>query len=661
MRSSHLRKSLAASAIFATSVASAAGLVQSANASTAGAANSPLTITNGTQTVELNGRAVQYSGKIDQGSWAPDGSRIAYVRADNAVVTERAGGGDLVVVAPPKAGVTRSHPTWVAGGSTIVFAEKSGSTSKVMSVAAYTDPHDAVVEGSPISLLVSKMVVGTESAPESNGQTLAMQHTVGGHEEIWVQDSFGRGSGGPIEIGGTVDGTDPTVSPDGKAIAFVRADGSGNQQIWTVAWNGQDATPSAGTPVQLTHDAHDHLHPTWSPDGSRIAYENGPGAGAAATDVQSIAKDGSGQRQEWNAPGVPAYQGQNRDSVTRLAGTDRIGTAIAASVAQWPKAPYKSTGYADPKTQAGSVVLSRSDLPYDALGGATLATVTGGPLLLTPTDHLDAGVKAEITRALGAPSSTNTVYVLGGEQALSPAVFNAVKDMGYTVKRIAGEDRFSTSVAIAKEVTARYGAGGQPERILVATGKNFPDALSAGAAAEASTGESGPNVGVVVLTDDTKIPAATAAYLAQNAAHAFNGVYGVGGQADTALTNAGIKHTKVAGENRFQTSYLVAKTFFGKGLGGNPPRKVGFATGLNWADALSGGAFMGHVDGPLLLVDGGGEPSKDAENWLLGWAPSIDSGYIFGGEKAVPDVATVGLPGLYAGPASVTVVANPKA
>ena len=661
MRRSHLRKSLAASAILATSVASAAGLVQSANASTSGAANSPLTITNGTQTVEVNGRAVQYSGQIDQGAWAPDGSRIAYVRADGAVVTERAGGGDLVVVAPPKAGVTRSHPTWFGGGSTIVFAERTGSTSKVMSVPAYTDPHDAVAEGSPISLLASKMVEGTESAPESNGQTLAMQHTVGGHEEIWVQDSFGRGSGGPIEVAGSADGLEPTVSPDGKTIAFVRADGSGNKQIWTVPWYGQSATPAAGTPVQLTHDTHDHLHPTFSPDGSRIAYENGPGNGAAATDVQSIAKDGSGQRQESNAPGIPAYQGQNQDSITRLAGADRIGTAIAASVAQWPKAPYQSTGENDRKTQATSVVLSRSDLPYDALGGATLATVAGGPLLLTPTDHLDPAVKAEIVRALGAPSSANTVYVLGGEQALSPAVFNAVKGMGYTVKRIAGPDRYSTSVAIAKEVTADYGADGQPERILVATGKNFPDALSAGAAAEASTGESGPNVGVVILTDDTKIPDVTAAYLAQNAPHAYNGVYGVGGQADAALTGAGIKHTKVAGLDRYQTSYLVAKTFFDKGIDGNPPRKVGFATGLNWADALSGGAFMGHLDGPLLLVDAGGEPSKDAEYWLLGWAPTIDSGYIFGGEKAVPDVATTGLPGLYAGPASVTVAENPKA
>ncbi|NUP51168.1 MAG: hypothetical protein HOW97_28230 [Catenulispora sp.] len=652
MRKSHLRKSLAASAILATSLASAAGLAQSASASTAGAANSPLTVTDGTQNVVLNGRAVQYAGNIDRGSWAPDGSRIAYVRADGAVVTERAGGEDLIVAVPAKAGVTRSHPTWADGGSTLIFAEQSGTTSKIMAVAAYTDPHDAITEYEPIGLMMGPVYTeGSERAPESNGQSVAFVHKNSGHDEIWVQDGFGRGTAGPRLA--TDDGTDPTLSPDGKTVVFVRTDASGDKQLWALPWD-RNAEHPAGTAVQLTHDAHDHLSPTFSPDGTRIAYENGPGNGAAPTDVQSIAKDGSGQHQEWSHPGVPAYQGQNQDSVTRLAGADRFGTAIAASQARWPKAPGTTA-----KPGAESVVLSRSDLPYDALGGSTLAAVAQGPLLLTPTDHLDPAVKTEIARVLGTASSTKTVYVLGGEQALSPAVFDAVKAMGYTVKRIAGPDRYTTSVAIAQEVTARYGT--DATKILVATGRNFPDALSAGAAAEADTGYSGPSVGVVVLTDDTKIPAATAAYLAQHAAHAESGVYGVGGQADTALKNAGIKHTGLAGLDRYQTSYLVAKAFFNTGLGGNPPRSVGFATGLNWADALSGGAFMGSVNGPLLLVDAGGEPSKDAENWLLGWSPSIDAGYIFGGEKAVPDIATVGLPGLYAGPAGATVAQNPKA
>ncbi|GAA2020229.1 hypothetical protein GCM10009839_16150 [Catenulispora yoronensis] len=645
---------MAASAILATSVASAAGLVQSANATPAGAANSPLTITNGTQSVQENGHVVQYGGKIDQGSWAPDGSRIAYVRADGAVVTEHAGGGNIAVVAPAKAGVTRSHPTWVAGGTGIVFAETGPSGTTLNSVPAYTDPHDAVDQHDPLSFLAGQpFTEGSEKSPEANKGSLTFVHGT----SVYIQDGFGRGSDGPHLV--AANGAEPTLSPDGKTVVFVRADAGGNQQLWAAAWDS--ANPDhPGAPVQLTTDAHDHTNPAFSPDGSRIAFENGP-HGGAATDVQSIAKDGSGQRQESAQPGVPAYQPQNQDTVTRLSGADRVTTAIAASQAQWKNSSTTNT--------ASAVVLSRSDEFADALGGSTLAVRAEGPLLLTPTDHLDAGVKAEISRVLGAASLSKTVYVLGGEKALSPAVFNAVHAMGYTVKRISGNDRYETSVAIAKEVTGLFGGPGtgwvQPDRVLVATGNNAPDALSAGAAAESGNG-GGPVVGVVVLTNDKTMPASTGAYLAQVKAHnnpqGAIPVYGVGGQADTALKSIGFQHTPLAGADRFQTSYLVAKTFFGDwDYGSTSPRTVGFATGLTWPDALSGGAFMGQHDGPLLLVDGSGQPSKDAQNWLLGWAPSINSGYIFGGLKAVPASASVGLPGLYAGPAGAVSLSNTKA
>ena len=635
MRSSAFKKSLAASAVLASSVATAVGFSAAAQATPSGAANSPLT--------------------VDKGAWAPDGSR--YVHVDNgAVYTRNLPGGAEILVDPAKPGVARSHPTFFDNGAAIVFSQTVNGVAKLVAIPTFTPAGDPVKETDPLSFLATKFTEGGDTAPDSNGKSIAFQHhdTAANQDEIWVQDDFGRGSAGPVLA--AANGTAPTISPDGKTVAFLRKDAQGDEQIWTVAWNGQGATPPAGTPKQLTTDAHDHLAPAFSPDGTRIAFEQGPGNGAAATDVESISAVGGGQKQESATPGVPSYQPLNKNTLSRLAGADRLGTAIAASQAQW------AAGTAD------SVVLSRSDQFADALGGSALATTEGGPLLLTPTDHLDAGVKTEIVRALG-PAAANghkTVYVLGGEQALSPAVYDAVKALGYKVQRISGPDRYATSVAIAKQITSfdESNGWGQPGRVLVATGNLFPDALSAGAAAE-SGAFNGPVGGVVVLTDDKQMPQVTKDYLAQVEAHSVAAdptpVYGVGGQADAALTSVGVKHTGLVGTDRYMTSYLVAKTFFG-GWEASAPKSIGEATGANWPDALAGGAFMGHASGPLLLVRPNQWLSNDGAEYLYGWAPATANAYIFGGDAAVDGgVSQSNTGGGISGPAGYDYLLNPKA
>jgi eukaryotic-like serine/threonine-protein kinase len=62
--------------------------------------------------------------------------------------------------------------------------------------------------------------------------------------------------------------TAPAISPDGRAVAFV-ADTGGWQQIWVRLTAG-------GMPLQLTHDASQHLDPRWSPDSASIYYYSPP-------------------------------------------------------------------------------------------------------------------------------------------------------------------------------------------------------------------------------------------------------------------------------------------------------------------------------------------------------------------------------------------------
>ena len=175
------------------------------------------------------------------------------------------------------------------------------------------------------------------------------------------------------------------------------------------------------------------------------------------------------------------------DYATRIGGSDRYATAIAASFNTFPA------------QGAAAVVLARGDLFPDALSGVPLAGVYGGPLLLTPPTILLPSVLIEIKRVL-APGGT--VILMGGTGALSSNVQNdltAALGAGFTVKRLAGTDRFDTSLKAAAEVQARDTAVGLSfGPVMVATGLNFPDALAAGAAAHGTPGTGG----VVVLSND---------------------------------------------------------------------------------------------------------------------------------------------------------------
>lgn len=300
------------------------------------------------------------------------------------------------------------------------------------------------------------------------------------------------------------------------------------------------------------------------------------------------------------------------DQVTRLGGTDRIATAIAVSQATFvdlgtPAQPGSSQ-VAIPTRRALAAVLTRSDSFADALAGTPLAVARSAPLLLTPGSSLDARVLNEINRVV-APGST--VYLLGGTAALSGDLEAQVRSAGYAVVRYAGTDRYETAVAIA--------SGGLPDatRALLATGLNFPDALSGGAAAAAQNG-------VVLLTADGIMPAATKAYLD---AHPAVVQYALGGPASAAAPQA----IRLVGEDRYDTSRLVAERLFGT------PSVVGLASGVTFPDALSGGVKMGFALGPLLLTDPSVIPGG-VRFYVAARRSSITAALVFGGVDAVSSV-----------------------
>lgn len=172
---------------------------------------------------------------------------------------------------------------------------------------------------------------------------------------------------------------------------------------------------------------------------------------------------------------------------TRVAGADRYETAVRAAAEVAALAG----------TEATAAVVALGDHPDpsrafpDALGAGVLAARTGAALLLVAPDRVP-----EATR--GALAGLADVTVVGGPAAVSEAVAADLGADGRAVRRLAGPDRFATAAAVA---VALPDPGGPT---LVASGRDFPDALGAGAASLALHGR-------LLLTEPTLLPDATTA------------------------------------------------------------------------------------------------------------------------------------------------------
>ncbi len=301
--------------------------------------------------------------------------------------------------------------------------------------------------------------------------------------------------------------------------------------------------------------------------------------------------------------------------VERLGGADRYTTAVAASRAAFDDAggPFA----------AGAVVLARSDSYADSLAAAPLASAVEGPLLLTQPGALRGSTEAEIDRLL---DPGQTVYVLGGTPAISPAVAGRLTSKGYVVKRLQGRDRYATAVAIAEELEEVLGFA--PTGAAVTTGTNFPDGLAAGAGA-------GAYLEPVLLTNGSVIPGVTRAYLDANPQLEEVAAVGAAAAAADYAFDA-----MLYGRDRYETAAVTADYYFGHP--DNPTdvgATVGLATGTDWPDALAASGMLALYQGPLLLTRKDALPAVTAAAVealeTRGDTSDVTLGFVFGSSGVV--------------------------
>lgn len=169
------------------------------------------------------------------------------------------------------------------------------------------------------------------------------------------------------------------------------------------------------------------------------------------------------------------------------------------------------------------------------------------------------------------------------------AVQEPAGDLDFRVERLEGADRYRT----AARISARFFAP-KVSVTYVASGINYPDALSAGPAAEHRGAP-------VLFVRPGSVPEATAAELRRLQPGRIIVVGGSSAVSDgvvTALrelTTGPV--TRLAGSDRYGTSVRISQDAFPTGAD-----IVWVATGQAWPDALAAGAAAAVQDGPVLLT-----------------------------------------------------------
>jgi Tol biopolymer transport system component len=211
-------------------------------------------------------RLTQFSGAVGDAAWRPDGKAIAFDRCTDESCA-------IAVIAPDGSGLRRvgprgtdGEPVWSPNGRFIAFEPTASGRLGIFILDVHTRR---------LRRLTSKDDSDPRWSPDGTAIAFTRMTPLPHRDarmDIYVVRANGRGlhrlTKGPLKKS-----LNPAWSPDGKLIAF---DGllerrslchgtSGATAIYVISPQG--TTPQRLTPYRPMFDS-----PTWSPDGTRIAY-----------------------------------------------------------------------------------------------------------------------------------------------------------------------------------------------------------------------------------------------------------------------------------------------------------------------------------------------------------------------------------------------------
>ncbi|HBG4932001.1 TPA: cell wall-binding repeat-containing protein [Clostridioides difficile] len=268
-----------------------------------------------------------------------------------------------------------------------------------------------------------------------------------------------------------------------------------------------------------------------------------------------------------------------------LVGSNRYDTSVKISKEGWDN--------------VDNVVLINSSSISDALSATPFAKAKNAPILLTQNNNLNQLTENEINR-LGAKN----IYIIGGFNSVDASIEKYLKDKGLNIIRISGNDRYDTSIKLAKELNKENKLS---KLVLVNGEKGLVDAVSMGAV---SAKEKMP----ILLTNETDDMKAIEELIDNKD---ISKSYVVGGDS---LFNKDIGDKlpyviRILGEDRAETNSKVIDYFYDNNVLNNLYiAKNGENREDDLVDALSVGVLAGKTESPVLLV---GDGTKDSQKSLI--------------------------------------------
>ena len=299
-----------------------------------------------------------------------------------------------------------------------------------------------------------------------------------------------------------------------------------------------------------------------------------------------------------------------------VAGQNRYETAVNVAKANGAELKIADKSSGTDKILNNNIVLVNGTSLVDGLAAAPLAAslneagtsktddLKQAPILLAKTDELPTETKEYIEERASHISKNDrkdyVVTLVGGESVLSEELVKEIKDMGFTVKRLGGDNREETSVAVAKKLTV--GTDG----IFVVGGNGEADAMSVSAVAASKKMP-------IIVSKVGSISRDALNYIEENASTSKVRVIGgekVVSKADEEKINKVLSKTnaayRIAGENRQATNSAIIKEYYKTGeitgTTGVVLVKDGVAKKDELIDALSAANYAASMKAPIVLA-----------------------------------------------------------